>query len=73
MPSISVGRPDESPLVEAIRWEGLEMPPKENDRLNKKQIADIEKWIRDGAAWPNIETIDKIRQSSWSEIQQQRW
>lgn len=29
------------------------MPPKENDRLSEKQIADLQTWIEAGAPWPD--------------------
>src|SRR5687767_710153 len=32
-PAVEPGKPESSPLLAAVRWEGLEMPPKENDRL----------------------------------------
>lgn len=51
-PSIMPGIPNESSLVEAIKWEGLEMPPKENDQLNEEQIKYVEDWIAGGAPWP---------------------
>lgn len=56
--------PTESPLIEAIRWDGLEMPPKENDRLDEQQIAAIERWVRDGAPWPSSERQDRIREQA---------
>ena len=36
-PAIVPGRPDESLLIEALLWEGLEMPPKASERLTEKQ------------------------------------
>ncbi|MEE2825026.1 MAG: DUF1549 domain-containing protein, partial [Planctomycetota bacterium] len=65
-PSIIPGHADQSPLLEAIRWEGLEMPPKENDRLDEQQIALIERWIDAGATWPNEATQAEIRKKQWS-------
>ncbi len=49
------GRPEESDLYRAITWEdqGLEMPPKENDRLTSVQIEDFRNWITAGAPWPD--------------------
>ena len=41
-PSIVVGAPEESPLYWAVIWDGLEMPPKENDRLTREQTDEIE-------------------------------
>ena len=49
-PAIVPGRPDESLLVEAIRYEGLEMPPK--SRLPDAEIRIFVDWIKMGAPWP---------------------
>lgn len=50
-------------MMETVRWDDpdYEMPPKENDRLSEQQIADVEKWINDGAPWPNDDRIREIR------------
>ncbi|MEQ1828025.1 MAG: DUF1549 domain-containing protein [Pirellula sp.] len=55
-PSIVIGKPDESPLLLAVRrdhdlWSA--MPPKEAERLSDEQIDFVRKWIRAGATWPN--------------------
>ncbi|MCU0875445.1 MAG: DUF1549 domain-containing protein, partial [Pirellulaceae bacterium] len=46
------GKPDDSLLIEAIRWEtsGFQMPPK--SRLPAEAIAALEQWVKGGAAWP---------------------
>ena len=49
-PAVEPGKPAESPLIEAVRYEGLEMPPKE--KLEDRQIAAFERWVAEGAAWP---------------------
>ena len=49
-PAIVSGKPNESQLIEAVRYEGLEMPP--DRRLSDKQIATLEKWIALGAPFP---------------------
>ncbi|WP_165073897.1 PSD1 and planctomycete cytochrome C domain-containing protein [Paludisphaera rhizosphaerae] len=49
-PAVAPGKPDESPLIEAVRYEGLEMPP--NGKLEDKQVAAIARWVAEGAAWP---------------------
>ncbi|MFP6667087.1 MAG: PSD1 and planctomycete cytochrome C domain-containing protein [Pirellulales bacterium] len=67
-PAVVVGKPTQSPLVEAIKWNDLEMPPKENDRLTVTQISYIEKWIRTGAVWPKKETIARY-QAQWAKSQ----
>ncbi|MFK8113400.1 MAG: PSD1 and planctomycete cytochrome C domain-containing protein [Rubripirellula sp.] len=65
-PSIVAGNPDDSPLYQAVLWEGLEMPPKENDRLSEKQTAAIQRWIKVGAPWPDDATQSEILKSEWS-------
>jgi mono/diheme cytochrome c family protein len=49
-PVIVPGKPDASPLVEAIKWESLEMPP--TGKLSESQIATLTEWIRLGAPMP---------------------
>ena len=58
-PAIAPGQPTASPLLSSVKWEGLEMPPKENDRLTEAQIQTIEQWIAAGALWPD-ETTQKM-------------
>ena len=64
-PSIIPGDAAGSPLYQAIRWDGLEMPPKENDRLTEDQIAHIRDWINAGAPWPSEERIKELQQAAW--------
>jgi hypothetical protein len=49
-PAVVPGKPEESPLVEAIRYEGPEMPPKK--KLPDAVVADFERWVRIGAPDP---------------------
>jgi len=64
--SLVPGQPAESPLYQAVLWEGLEMPPKENDRLTTEEVAQIRDWIAAGAPWPDAETQLRIKQQEWS-------
>ncbi|MGC3972734.1 MAG: DUF1549 domain-containing protein [Pirellulales bacterium] len=48
--AVVAGRPEESLLIEAIRHEGLEMPPEQ--KLDDAVIANFETWVRSGAQWP---------------------
>ena len=50
---IEAGSPDRSLLIEAIKYESLEMPP--GKQLDEKTIALFEEWIRQGAADPRHE------------------
>lgn len=60
------GKPHESPLYQAVMWDGYEMPPKENDRLTPEETVLIRDWIAAGAPWPDAEVRRKIEQSEWS-------
>jgi len=46
--------PRSSLLLQAVRHEGLEMPP--NQRLPAEQIELIERWVLNGAKWPRYST-----------------
>ncbi len=52
-PAIVPGSPDESLLIQAVRrnMDDLKMPLG-GDPLTEAQIAKLEKWVKDGAAWP---------------------
>jgi hypothetical protein len=54
-PAIVPGRPDESLLVQAIRYtdEDLQMPPK-GEKLSAQEIADLTEWVRRGAPDPRV-------------------
>ncbi len=49
-PAVVPGNVDESLLMEAIRYEGLKMPPR--GKLPTAVVADFEQWIKNGAADP---------------------
>ena len=65
--SIIPGKPAESVLISAVKWEAYEMPPKENDKLSEEQINWLEQWIQAGAPWPDEETIALYRKKAWGE------
>ena len=56
-PAIAPGKPEASLLIAAMahRDKDLAMPPKK-PKLPDAVVADFERWIRDGAAWPGEET-----------------
>jgi hypothetical protein len=72
--AIVPGKPDDSLLIQAVRYEGFEMPP--NKKLSDEQIADLEKWVTDGAAWPRVDVplaldtpnakYDELKQNHWA-------
>jgi hypothetical protein len=53
-PAIEPGKVNESLLIDALRYDGFEMPPK--GKLSEKVISDFEEWIRLGAPDPRIGT-----------------
>ncbi|MFM7058545.1 MAG: DUF1553 domain-containing protein [Planctomycetota bacterium] len=48
------GDPDRSLIVQAVRYETFQMPPR--DKLPDQEIEILVKWIRDGARWPKEES-----------------
>ncbi len=48
--AIEPGKPEDSLLIEAVRYQGLEMPPKE--QLNEELIDELVKWVEMGAPDP---------------------
>ena len=52
-PAIVPGAPDESLLIEAIRYQSLEMPPR--GKLPESEIAVLERWVRMGAPDPRTD------------------
>ncbi len=54
-PAIVPGDASKSLLVQRVRHENARLKmPRESDPLTGEQIADLERWINDGAAWPAI-------------------
>jgi hypothetical protein len=51
-PALVPGKPDESPLIEAVRYSkaDFQMPPKK--QLPPAEVAVLEKWVSQGAYWP---------------------
>ncbi len=59
-PAIVPAKPDESLLMQAVRYEALEMPPR--SRMPDEEIEILSQWIADGAVWPDDgapEAVDK--------------
>ncbi|MBI1901737.1 MAG: PSD1 domain-containing protein [Planctomycetia bacterium] len=50
-PAVVPGKPDESLLVDAINFRGLEMP--KDGRLKPGEVEILTEWVRLGAPWPN--------------------
>ncbi len=63
-PAVVPGKPAESELIAALRYESFEMPPK--GKLPANVIADFVKWIRIGAPDPRDGDTDPIEESQAS-------
>ena len=62
-PVVVKGKPDESRIIQTVRRMGeIKMPPQKP--LRKSDIADLVKWIRDGAVWPNAAPTGPADESS---------
>jgi hypothetical protein len=63
-PVLVPGKPEDSLLISAMKYDGLEMPPK--GKLPDSVIADFETWIRDGASDPRTESRPaRLRPVDW--------
>ena len=58
-PGVVPGKPDDSLLLAALKYEGLEMPP--DEPLPPDVIADFERWIREGAYDPREGAVVKTK------------
>jgi mono/diheme cytochrome c family protein len=54
-PAVVPGKPEASLLLEALRYESLEMPP--TGRLDDAAITGIERWVAAGAPWPEATVL----------------
>ena len=51
-PAVVVGKPDESRIIQAMRYDGIEMPPEQP--LPEAVINDFVKWVQRGAHDPRV-------------------
>jgi cytochrome c553 len=76
--AIVPGQPEKSLLIQAVKHTHpkLKMPLPPAKQLSEEQIADLTKWIKDGAAWPKPRVpgsitrpnpeFDKLRKTHWA-------
>ncbi len=63
-PAVDVDDWSSSLLLEAIRYEGLEMPP--TGQLSRSEIARLTKWIELGIPWGNEPIVSRSKKASTS-------
>ncbi len=61
-PAVIPGKPDESLIVQAVRYDGLEMPPKK--RLPDNIVNDFVEWVKMGAPDPRSEPPKMVKKVS---------
>lgn len=76
--AIVPGQPDESLLIKAVRYTdpGLQMPPeKAGGKLSEAQIADLERWVRDGAFDPRTASAAPAPENRWEQLfaERRKW
>ncbi|MFO0975430.1 MAG: DUF1549 domain-containing protein [Planctomycetaceae bacterium] len=70
--AIVAGKPDESVLIQAVRYESFEMPP--NGRLPEESVRLLEEWVRRGAPWPNAgETAPAAKEKKGFSEEDRAW
>lgn len=60
-PAVIPGKPDESLIVQAVRYDGLEMPPKK--RLPENIVQDFAEWVKMGAPDPRTEPLKVVKKA----------
>ncbi len=70
-PAIIPGNVQESLLVDAIHYRGLEMPP--HGKLDDRTITRMERWIGDGAVWPTASKLSRANETGLTDSDRQWW
>jgi hypothetical protein len=72
-PALVPGQPDKSVLIAALRYhdDNLKMPP--DKKLPDAVIADFERWVRDGAVWPEREATDAFHHAAHGAVHETHW
>lgn len=72
-PAIIPGNSAESLLIQAINYDGYEMPP--GQKMSAEKIADLTKWVQMGAPWPGAqgEEIAAVRKEAGISDEDRSW
>lgn len=70
-PAIDTANLAESTLLQAVHYDGLEMPP--SGKLPAKEIAAIEQWVKAGAPWPEGLDLANITPGKITEEDRAYW
>ena len=78
--AVVVGKPAESLLISAVKYNGIEMPP--DRKLEQRQIDALTKWVEMGAPWPEATSTPGVPSAEsrkdwskfdWAKAQQNHW
>jgi len=71
-PAVAPGKPEESLLVNAVRYadDDLQMPP--SGKLSAGEIAVLEEWVARGAPDPRVASVTASVKKPWPEVYQER-
>jgi hypothetical protein len=73
--AIVAGKPAESLLIDAVRYQSYEMPP--DGKLRDDEIASLVKWVEMGAPWPTEQSPSQPALSGtsydWDELRAGHW
>ncbi len=78
--AVVVGKPAESLLISAVKYERGEMPP--DRKLERRQVELLSKWVEMGAPWPQVTSAPGVPGTAtgkdwstfdWNAAQQTHW
>jgi Protein of unknown function (DUF1553)/Protein of unknown function (DUF1549)/Planctomycete cytochrome C len=74
-PAVVPGNPEDSLLLQAVQHaEGVaRMPPKK--KLTDDQLADLTRWIKEGAAWPEVKVPTSVGKTNanYEKLRKEHW
>ncbi len=70
-PAIVPGKPEESRLIQAVRYSDLEMPP--TGKLPPEAIAILERWVVAGAVDPRTNDASRAQSNIGNEAKRKHW
>lgn len=73
--AIVPGKPDQSLIIQAVRYESYEMPP--DGKLRNEEIATLTKWVEMGAPWPPGQPsslpTENVTDYDWADLRNGHW
>ncbi len=70
-PAIVPGKPDESALIRAVRFEGPRMPP--GGKLSQAEIDVLVQWVKSGSVWPEERSLTSVSKTGRPGLDHWAW